>query len=454
MSNKIRKLFPIFTHHKSLVYLDSAGTSLKPKAVIQAISYYYQKCSINSHSQVSSPLFSKVQATIRQAREIIAQKINANAEEIIFLPSTTYSLNILALSLKNYLEKEDKIALTHLEHSSNCYPWQSIAQEKEAKVVFLPLNKELTIDINSLDKYLDQKTKIISFSHMSNSLGVINPVKEITKKIKKIKPNCLVMLDACQSIAHLPINVQEWGIDALVFSGHKVYGPTGIGVLWLKKELGKKLPDFEVGTLPLAQIFGLQKSFEFLNDLGINEISSYEKKLRDYALQGLAKLEGIIIYNQNFPTIDIILFNLTGYHAHDVADYLGKNNICVRAAFKGNPGNESCIENFAYKVGKEKSLKADEVPYFCLTSSLPFQKKSIGEVNYVAPSEVRDNLTDGMAESDLILIAPTKDYEVLQVSKKNEEVEEENHQGNGEGQNKKPDKNNHQCQAVHDKLYD
>ena len=356
MNNKLRKLFPIFNHQKKLIYLDSAGTSLKPNSVIQEVGEYYEKFSINSHSEGNNFLANEVRVIIQKTREIIAQKINGEAKEIVFLPSTTYSLNILALSLKNSLKKGDKIFVTHLEHSSNCYPWQAVAQEKGAKTSFLPLNKEFTIDTNNLDKYIDKKTKIVSFVHMSNSLGVINSVGKITKRIKEINPNCLVIIDACQSIAHLPIDVKDWDIDALVFSGHKMYGPTGIGVLWIKKELGEKLPDllwgggkktgpldtindyflplsqkFEVGTLPLAQIFGLKKSFEFLNSLDIREISDYEKELKDYALKELAKLEKIIIYNQKLETIDIVLFNLQGYHSHDVSDYLGKNNICVRS---------------------------------------------------------------------------------------------------------------------------
>lgn len=209
MNNKLRQLFPLFTHHKNLIYLDSAATSLKPNSVIQAISDYYEKYSINSHSEGNNSLSNEVRNTIQQTRHLIAQKTNAQAEEIIFFPSTTYSLNILALSLKNYLEKGDKIALTHLEHSSNCYPWQAIAQEKKATADFLPLTKNFIIDIDKLENYIDKKTKIVSFVHLSNSLGVINPVQKITKRIKKINPNCLVIIDACQSIAHLPVNVKE-----------------------------------------------------------------------------------------------------------------------------------------------------------------------------------------------------------------------------------------------------
>jgi len=209
MNNKLRKLFPIFNHQKKLIYLDSAGTSLKPNSVIQEVGEYYEKFSINSHSEGNNFLANEVRVIIQKTREIIAQKINGEAKEIVFLPSTTYSLNILALSLKNSLKKGDKIFVTHLEHSSNCYPWQAVAQEKGAKTSFLPLNKEFTIDTNNLDKYIDKKTKIVSFVHMSNSLGVINSVGKITKRIKEINPNCLVIIDACQSIAHLPIDVKD-----------------------------------------------------------------------------------------------------------------------------------------------------------------------------------------------------------------------------------------------------
>ncbi|MCE8162734.1 MAG: aminotransferase class V-fold PLP-dependent enzyme [Candidatus Moeniiplasma glomeromycotorum] len=355
MNKAVRKNFPIFKYRPNLVYLDSAATTLKPLSVIQAIESYYQQYSINTHSEGSGLLAQKVRTIIQQARQLVAQKINAQTEEIIFFPSATYALNILSLSLKNHLKKGDKICLTYLEHSSNCYPWQAIAQEKKTEVNFLPLNKDFTVDLNLLDKWIDQKTKIVSLVHLSNSLGVINPIKKIVRKIKVLNPNCWVIIDACQSLAHLPINVQDWNIDALVFSGHKVCGPTGIGVLWIKKTAAEKLPEvlwgggkkisplkksnyhlpldqkFEVGTLPLAEIFGLKKALEFLNGWTTKEISQFEKELKDYALTELTKLKEIILYSQNLETIDIILFNLKGFHAHDVVDYLGRNEVYVRA---------------------------------------------------------------------------------------------------------------------------
>jgi len=205
----IRKFFPIFSQQKKLVYLDSAGTSFKPFSVIRAIQDYYQSYSINTHSEGSNFLTQKVQAAVQQTRQLIAEKINGAAEEIIFLPSATYALNILALSLKKFCRWGNKILLTTLEHSSNCYPWQEVAREKAMKVEFLPLNEEFVVDINKLENYIDKKTTIVSFSHLSNSLGVINPVAEISQKIKRINPGCLVIVDACQSVAHLPINVKE-----------------------------------------------------------------------------------------------------------------------------------------------------------------------------------------------------------------------------------------------------
>lgn len=352
--DKVRSNFPIFKERKKLVYLDGAATNLKPRVVIQALNDYNQKFSINSHSETGSPLFKKIWTTINKTREIIAQKIKVQISEIVFLPSATYALNILALSLQEQLRKGDKILLTYLEHSSNLYPWQAIAQKKKIFIDYLPLNEKFIVDINKLDKYIDQRTKIVSFVHVNNSLGTINPVEKIVQRIKKINPNCLVILDACQSIVHFPIEAQKWNIDALVFSGHKVYGPTGIGVLWIKKEIGQKIPHllwgggkttgpgdktdncslsqkFEVGTLPLAEIFGLKAAFEFLDKLDLSEVCRYENNLRNYALQKLKKIPGLIIYNQNLSSTNIITFNLPPYHAHDIADYLGRNNIYVRA---------------------------------------------------------------------------------------------------------------------------
>ncbi|CAG8545912.1 4620_t:CDS:2 [Racocetra persica] len=320
LSKDFRGFFPILREQKSLVYLDNAATSLKPETVIQAVTDYYQKCSINSHSESNNPWF-------QQTRQLVAKKIAAQAEEIIFVPSATYALNILALSLCDYLTSGDKIALTHLEHSSNLYPWQAAAQSQAAEIVFLPLTKDFVINIDQLPNYINHQTKIVSFFHLSNSLGTINPVAEITRQIKKINPECLVIVDACQR-------------------GGKKNSPDE-KITPLDLFLPQK---FEVGTLPLAQIFGLRASLEFVNKLNLAEINHHETQLRNYALHQLNQIPSLIIYNQKQFSPTIITFNLAGCHAHDVADYLGKKNILLRAG-------DFCCPYLAEVIGVNSALR-------------------------------------------------------------------------------------------------
>ncbi|CAG8538933.1 6480_t:CDS:2, partial [Racocetra persica] len=329
----------------------SAATSLKPESVIEAVREYYEKYSLNSHSGGSGLLGQKVQNTISQTRQLIAQKIKANPDEIFFLPSTTYALNILALSARDFLVPGDKICLTRLEHSSNCFPWEALAQEKDSQVIFLPLNEKFTIDIDKLVNYIDKKTKIVSFFHMSNSLGVINPVKEIAAKIKEINPNCWVIIDACQSGGK-----KIGSNDSLVEKnrhGHFIQSiKSRYNILSdkTKNEPWLLTRKFEVGTLSLAQIFGLKAAFEFLNGLDIKVISNYERTLKNYALGKLKELEKVIIYNQELETVDIILFNLVGYHAHDVENYLSKNDILVRA-------DNFCCPYLPELIGEEAAVR-------------------------------------------------------------------------------------------------
>lgn len=355
-----RSFFPFFINNPQVVYLDNSGTSLKPFALIKGVNKYYEELSVNTHTVGSHSLLKTTQQEIFLTRRLIANKIGVkNPKEIVFMPSTTYALNILTLSLSNYLKKNDQIALTYLEHSSNCYPFEYLAKKCQAITMFLPLNKQGMIDIDQLDKYINHKTKIVSFAHINNNLGVTQPIYSITAKIKKINPNCLIIIDACQSISHIPILVDEWSIDALVFSTHKMYGPTGLSILWVGKIMtdyldktfwggGNKIGPYsysnenkskkdlttsllEVGTLPLAQIFGFKSVLEWLNKLNFSRIEFYEKKITKYAFLKLFELTKIVIYTNKNETTNIILFNLIDYHAHDVVDYLGKNNIIVRA---------------------------------------------------------------------------------------------------------------------------
>ncbi|WNE41315.1 MAG: Cysteine desulfurase SufS [Mycoplasmataceae bacterium] len=352
----MKKYFPTLKTNKQNVYLDNAATSLKIKSVIKSTIDYYKNFSLNPHSFSNNNFHFELKKNIDETRSFVSNWINCEYEEVIFTPSTTYSLNLLSLSFSQILNKKDSIFITKLEHSSNVYPWMSACKKTGSKLKYLLLNDDFTINENYIIKNVENNTKIVSFSHISNNLGVINDVKKITKLIKEKNPNCFVIIDVCQSIAHEKIDVKDWGIDALVFSAHKLYGPTGIGVLWVKKDSEKKIPHllwgggkdqspleiidknsensltyskFEVGTLPLSQLFGLREVFIFLNNLDWSKQLIKEKNLRNYAVKRLSEIKNIVIYNKDFSS-SIILFNILNFHSHDVSNYLAKNNIFVR----------------------------------------------------------------------------------------------------------------------------
>lgn len=352
----MKKLFPTLKINKQNVYLDNAATSLKIKGVIKSTVDYYKKFSLNPHSFSNNNFHFELKKSIDETRFFVSKWINCEYEEVIFTPSTTYSLNLLSLSFSQILNKKDSIFITKLEHSSNVYPWMSTCKRTGSKLKYLLLNDDFTINEDSIIRNIGYNTRIVSFSHISNNLGVVNDVKKITRLIKEKNPNCFVIVDACQSVAHEKIDVKDWGIDALVFSAHKLYGPTGIGVLWIKKESEKKIPHllwgggkddspleifdksskssltynkFEVGTLPLSQIFGLKEVFIFLNNLDWSKQLVKQKNIRNYTIKRLSEIKDVVIYNKNFSS-SIILFNILNFHSHDVSNYLAKNNIFVR----------------------------------------------------------------------------------------------------------------------------
>lgn len=370
----IRKFFPAFKLNKKNIYLDNAATSLKLGSVIKSVNNYYTNFSLNPHSFSDNYFHREIKCNIDETRNLISAWINCSSEEIIFTPSTTYSINIVALTLSEILKKGDSVLITKFEHSSNVYPWVSICNKKEAVLDYLPLNEDFTIDEKNVDKKINDNVKIVSLAHVSNNLGIINDVKKLTKLIKEKNPDCIVIVDACQSIANEKIDVSDWGVDGLVFSGHKVYGPTGIGVLYLRKKIFKNLPDvlwgggkekspldnevsdwsllnnkFEVGTLPLSQIFGLRQVFIFLNSLEWNIKKIKEKKIVDYAIKELEKIEDIVIYNKETNS-NILLFNFKGIHSHDLTDYLSKNNIFVR-------GGSFCSPFLKELIGVNSSVR-------------------------------------------------------------------------------------------------
>jgi len=343
--------FPIFSDNK-LVYLDSASTSQKPISVINGIKNVYENYNANVHRALYK-LGSQSTEMFESARASIAQFINAaSSKEIIFTSGTTESINLLAYSLGTQLEKNDEILISQMEHHANLVPWQLLAKRSEAKLRYLPLTKSGELDLSQPEKYFTQKTKIVSITHMSNVLGTINPIAKISKISKSIGATFIV--DGAQSVSHLPVNVQELGCDFLAFSGHKMLGPTGIGILWGNLEILESLPPFmaggemietvsmesstwnkvpykfEAGTSNFVQAIGLGIAVEYLTNIGMKEVQDHEKKLTHYALARLEKISGLYVHGTPEKRGGVISFNLNKIHPQDLAQFLNEDNICIR----------------------------------------------------------------------------------------------------------------------------
>ena len=356
--NKIREDFEILgesVNGKPLVYLDSAATALKPKVVLEAMEHYYTKASANVHRGVYH-LSNEASKLYEEARKTAARFLGAKSEnEIVFTKGVTSALNMVAMGygLHN-LKPGDEILTTELEHHSSFLPWQNVGKVTGATVKFMPLTEEGRVTTENFQSALTEKTKVVVLAHISNVMGHISPIKEICELAHE--KGAIVIVDAAQSAPHIKIDVQDLGCDFLAITGHKVYGPTGIGVLYGKfdilnsmepVEFGGEMIDevklgpegstfkdapfrFEAGTPPIAGAIGLAASMEYLNSLGWEHIRAHELALRDYALERLSNIEGIKIFN---PTTDmgIISFNVEGVHPHDMATVYDANGVCVRA---------------------------------------------------------------------------------------------------------------------------
>jgi len=357
----IKNQFPIYKSNPKLVYLDSTATTLKPQVVIDKIVEYYSKYSANVKRGIYE-LGEQATFEYENARKIVADFINAKQNEIIFTKGTTESLNLLAYSLgRQIIGKDDEVLTTIMEHHSNFVPWQQLCMENNAIFKILDIDDEgyLQSDLKTLSKYVNKKTKIVTLTYVSNVLGTINPVKRIIKDLKKINKDIIVILDCAQAVPHIKIDVLDLGCDFIAFSGHKMLGPTGIGVLWGKFEYLEKMypfqfggemisevmidkttyadiPEkFEAGTPPIAQAIGLGEAIKFIEKIGINKIEEHEKVLTEYSVKYLTESLGkdIEIYGpKNLKNRGgIISFNLKGVHPHDLASLLNENNIAVRA---------------------------------------------------------------------------------------------------------------------------
>ncbi len=351
-AKKLKEDFPIFKNNPKLVYLDNGATTQKPRQVIEAIKEFYENFNANA-SRGLYGISEKSTEKYANARKIVADFIGAKSEEIILTKNTTDSLNSLAYVIENLIPKEkDEIVLTEMEHHSNLIPWQQLAKRKNWKLRFIKIKNDFSLDIGDAEEKINDKTAIVAFTHVSNALGTINPVKELVKLARE--NNALSVVDATQSVPHMKVDVKDLNCDFLVFSGHKMLGPTGIGVLYGKKELLEKMPPFsfgggmiknvsyensefadlpekfESGTQNIADALALAEAVKYLEEIGIANVEKWEKELRNYLLQGLEKIDGIEIYNQKNSS-GIVSMNLNGIHPHDVASMLDDYGIAVRA---------------------------------------------------------------------------------------------------------------------------
>lgn len=345
-----RSFFPIFTKHPELIYFDTAATSLKPYKMIEALIDFYHNNGLSIRS--SNPLNLENDKILERTRQKTAFFLKAQPEEIIFTKGATDSLNIIAQSLSSFILPQDEIIVSSLEHNSSFLPWMEIADQKKAKLVFIPLDSQYQIQIDNFKKVLSHRTKIIVLTHVSNVLGHITPIREITALARKTK--ALVILDASQSAAHIPLNVGSLDIDFMTFSAHKVYGPFGLGILFGKNKFLKKLkPPFVgsgsiqeidiqknnflfldspykwlAGTPSIANIIAWEKSLEFVEELGLTQIFEYEKKIAQYLFNKLSQMPKIKIFTSQIT--NIINFNFVNLHSHDIEHFLIQDNIYVR----------------------------------------------------------------------------------------------------------------------------
>ncbi len=353
---RIRDQFPILKqeiHGHPLVYLDSAATSQKPAAVIEAIREYYEHSNSNVHRGVHT-LGSRATEAYEGAREKIAKFIGApQPETVIFTRGTTSAINLVAHGYARIvLQPGDEIVLTMLEHHSNLIPWQQAAKAAGAKLKYVPLQQDGTIRIEDLDAVVTERTKIVAMTHASNVMGTVNPIKEAARIAHK--HGAKIVVDGAQSAPHMSIDVQDLDCDFFAFSGHKMCGPTGIGVLYGKKELleqmepvefggemidhvdlhestWKELPwKFEGGTPIIAGAVGLAAAVDFLEEIGMDNIRRHEQQIVNYAMDELAKVPDLKIYGPKERS-GLITFNLGNIHPHDVATVLDSEGVAVRA---------------------------------------------------------------------------------------------------------------------------
>lgn len=346
-----KKYFEIF-NRQELVWFDNSASTLKPKSVCDAVDYYNRYESANSGRGIYSLAY-EVTNKVEYSRQKVAKFLSCESEEIIFNKNSTEGINTVALTYaKQIINAGDKIIVSQIEHHSNYLPWVNLAKNAGAEIVFCPLDENGKITLENFESVFDKKVKFVALNYVSNTLGYIAPIKEIIALSHKM--GAKVLVDASQATAHKKIDVKDLDCDFLVFSGYKMFAPTGVGVLYGKKELLEKTQPlffgggmvldidendivlkevpakFEAGTLPISSIIGLGQAVDFVETIGWEKIEKIERELLDYLLKRLSSVDGVEIYSVK-PDLPIIIFNLKGVHAHDASTMYDEFNICVRA---------------------------------------------------------------------------------------------------------------------------
>ncbi len=354
---EIRKDFPILSREvngKPLVYLDNAATSQKPRKVLDKLAEYYELHNANPHRGVHR-LAEEATMMYEESRGKVAEFIGAkDPRSVIFTRGTTESINLVAYAWgRRNLREGDEVVLTESEHHSNLVPWQLAARDTGAKLRFIPIRGDGTLDMDEAERLIGRKTKLVSCIHASNVLGTVNPVEELSEMAHE--QSALVMVDGAQSGPHLPVDVEALGCDFFAASGHKMLGPTGVGLLWgrpevldsmepflgggemirevkLESSTWNDLPHkFEAGTMNVAQVVGLGAAVDYLNELGMEDVREHEKKLGDYAYRNLSEMEGVTIYGPSQNRTGVVSFTLPDVHPHDISQLLDEEGVAIRS---------------------------------------------------------------------------------------------------------------------------
>ncbi len=353
----IRRDFPILAtqvRDKKLCYLDNAASTQKPRAVIDRLQEFYSRENANIHRGVHH-LGELATDAYHDARKTVAKFLNAKSDkQVIFTRGTTESINLVAASWGGAnLQKGDQILLTAMEHHANIVPWQLIAEQTGAVIKVIPTNDRAELDLDAYDQLLGERTRVLAVCHISNSLGTLNPIKEIIAKAKAM--GAITLVDGAQGAPHLGADVQDLNCDFYAFSGHKIYGPTGIGILYGNQEIMENMPPyqgggdmiqrvsfekttykglperFEAGTPNIAGAAGLAAAIKYLDQFNRADIKAHESEVLEYALGQLGDIDGITLYTQAAARTGVASFNLNGVHAHDIATILDREGVAVRA---------------------------------------------------------------------------------------------------------------------------